>query len=286
MSASDDARRADAAPETGDGAGASDGLSASPDFAVEIGVFAGPLDLLLHLIESRELDITAVSLLAVTEQYMEHLRSAERINMAALAQFIGVGARLLLLKSRALLPHDDEAAPATDDEGDAEDLLRALEEYRRFKSVAGQLREREEAGRAYRREAAPPPVPPGTGLDRVTLETLQRLFREVLERLPAEEPRSAAAAPPPRIRLADRVQRLAQLLAQQPRLSFRALVSGATSRTIVVVDFMAVLELIKARYLQATQADTFGDIDLERVPGAELPALTTLAAIEDVSGEG
>lgn len=241
-------------------------------------MFAGPLDLLLHLIESRELDITAVSLLAVTEQYMEHLRRADRINMAALAQFIGVGARLLLLKSRALLPRDEVVAPAADDEGDADDLVRALEEYRRFKSVAGQLREREEAGRAYRREAAPPPVPPGTGLDRVTLETLQRLFREVLERLPAEEPPVAATAQPPRIRLTDRVQRLVSVLQRQERLSFRALIADATSRTLVVVDFLAVLELVKARFLLATQADTFGDIDLVRVPGAEPPAL---AAIEE-----
>jgi segregation and condensation protein A len=77
--------------------------------------FEGPLDLLLHLIEKQDLDITAVSLLAVTEQYLAHLRAAATVNVGALADFIAIGARLLLLKSRALLPREDQA-----DDGDAE----------------------------------------------------------------------------------------------------------------------------------------------------------------------
>src|SRR5687767_9982366 len=90
--------------------------------------FEGPLDLLLHLIEREDLDVTLVSLLAVTEQYLARLRSAESMNVGALADFVAMGARLLLLKSRALLPreHQPEDDAAEEDAADPEALLAAL----------------------------------------------------------------------------------------------------------------------------------------------------------------
>ena len=81
-------------------------LEEQTSFALSLPAFEGPLDLLLHLIEREELDVTAVSLLAVTEQYLAHLRAADSIDLGQLADFIGIGARLLLLKSRALLPRE------------------------------------------------------------------------------------------------------------------------------------------------------------------------------------
>src|SRR3990170_5296260 len=76
----------------------------NPAFQLQLPVFEGPLDLLLYLIEREELDITAVSLAQVTDQYLSYLHSGERIDADALAEFIAVGARLLYIKSRALLP--------------------------------------------------------------------------------------------------------------------------------------------------------------------------------------
>ncbi len=236
--------------------------------------FDGPLDLLLHLIEREDLDITAVSLLAVAEQYLAQLRSAESINMAALSDFVAMGARLLLLKSRALLPREDvpDDGAVEEDAADPEALVAALQEYRRYKQAAqhlGTLQEEHRAG--YRRAAAPPELPLPTGLETVSLDGLMNLFKSVLERLPPEEVRPAVRREP--IRLRDRIARLVGRLDAAGQTSFLALIGEARSRVEVVVDFLAVLELIKARYLEATQEESFGDIHLRRMADARPAAL-------------
>ena len=247
------------------------------DFALELPVFHGPLELLLHLIEREELDITEVSLVAVTEQYLAHLDRRDHVDLGAIAAFISVGARLLLLKSRALLPRDeDEQAADEDEERDPEALLEALREYRRYRAAAEHLRDLEEEHRtAYRREVAPPQAPPGPGLDGVTSEMLLTLFREVMERLPAEEPTPELARDP--IRLTDRVQRLVTRLEGGRPVSFRDVIIGAASRVVVIVDFLAVLELMRTGYVEARQADLFGEIELVAVEGAAPPSATRVA---------
>lgn len=263
------------------GEGAPDG---EPGFSLTLPAFRGPLDLLLHLIESNELDVTEVSLLEVTDQYLRHLRSREQIDIGALAEFIAIGARLLLLKSRALLPRDPDAAAedGEDHTADIRGLVEALRDYRRFKQAAEFLRSRDGGHGTYRREAAPPKVPLPTGLDAVTLSSLVETIREVIARLPEEEPEGEVAREP--VRLGDRISRLADLLDRDGRTSFRRLVEGATSRTMVIVDFMAVLELIKQQYVAARQSDAFGDIELVRLAGATRAAAAAAEASEDFTG--
>ncbi|HRC62203.1 MAG: segregation/condensation protein A [Dehalococcoidia bacterium] len=252
-------------------------------FVLQLPVFEGPLDLLLTLLEDRQLDITEVSLLAVTEQYLAHLREAERLNLDAFADFIGIGARLLLLKSRALLPRDPEAEPsAAEDEADPEALLAALQEYRRFREAAEHLRELEAEGRTvFRRSAAPPEIPPTTGLDGTTLNSLMDVLREVLERLPPEKP-IPRGLPRESVRLADRVRALVDLLDRDGSTSFRSLITSARTRLAVIVEFLAVLELVKARYLEARQSEAFGDIDLVKVLGGAPPSAEEIA--QDFTG--
>src|SRR5687768_395314 len=109
--------------------------------AVHTPVFEGPLDLLLHLIERDDLDITAVSLVQVTDQYIAALRAGDQLDLRALADFVAVGAKLLFLKSRALLPRSAEDASADiEAEELATDLTAQLEEYRAFKNAASYLR--------------------------------------------------------------------------------------------------------------------------------------------------
>ena len=260
---------ADARPPDAPGASPPDG--AGEGFALALPVYEGPLELLLALIERRELDITAVSLVAVTEQYLAHVRSGDRIDLAALASFVAVGARLLLLKSRALLPPDPEAddAPA-EAEQDPHALIDALVEYRRYRRAAEHLRALEEEGRTgYRREAAPPEVPPASGLDGVTVRRLHALFREALERLPAEEPHTELQRQA--VRLQDRVALLAGRLEREGAISFREVIAAAASRLVVIVDFLAMLDLIRRRYAEARQDGAFGEIVLSRIRGAPPP---------------
>lgn len=265
-----DTPEAAAAPEVAADAALEAAPEMEPSFEFSLPAFTGPIELLVHLIERNELDITEVSLLAVTEQYLAHLRSRDQIDIGALAEFIAVGARLLLLKSRALLPRDPDEAPVQDEEeSDVRQLIEALREYRRFKQAAEFLREREVGHGSYRREVPPPAVPLPSGLDTVTLSSLVDVIRDVLDRMPDEDPAAEIVREP--VRLRDRMRSLVDTLQAHGRTSFRALILSATSRTMVIVDFMAVLELIKQRYLAAQQSDAFGDIELVRLEGATPP---------------
>ncbi|RLT44070.1 MAG: segregation/condensation protein A [Chloroflexi bacterium] len=280
-----------AAPSDAADAAAPVAVSAPPDapatpeppaddaFRFDLPAFEGPLDLLLHLIERTELDITEVSLLNVTEQYLAHLRSQDQINLGALAEFIAIGARLLLLKSRALLPQDEQPTVEEEDEGnDIRALVAALKEYRRFKQAAEFLRDRDGTSGAYRRVVPPPKVPMPTGLEAITLSSLVDVIREIMDRIPEEEPAGEVRREP--VRLRDRMSRLVTRLDAERRTSFRRLIEGATTRTEVIVDFMAVLELIKQRYLEAVQSESFGDIDLVRLEGAIAPIFGAASGAE------
>ena len=231
----------------------------STAFQLQLPVFEGPLDLLLYLIEREELDITAVSLVQVTDQYLSHLRSGEQVDATALAEFIATGTRLLLLKSRALLPQ-----PPSDDEDVeelGEDLVQRLREYRRFKEAAGMLQDIEAEGRrTYPREAPPPELPLPTGLDGITLDLLAEIVREVLERQPDEAPELVVERE--EVTVEEKVAELTRALQRQSRVSFRSFISSCRSRLEVIVAFIAVLELIKALRLEATQDAPFGDISL------------------------
>lgn len=232
------------------------------EFQLKLPVFEGPLDLLLYLIEREELEITAVSLVQVTDQYLSYLHSGEQIDADALAEFIAIGARLLLLKSRALLPRPPADEQPEEDLG--EDLVLRLKEYRRFKEVAGSLKEMEELGlRAYPRLAPPTDIPLPTGLDGVTLDLLAGIVREVLERQPEEAPEGVVERQV--VSVEEKVEELTEALRRKKRVSFRAFISACRSRIEVIVAFLAVLELIKGLMLRAEQDALFGDISLVAV---------------------
>ena len=228
-------------------------------FQLKLSVFEGPLDLLLHLIEKEDLDITTVSLVQVTDQYMAYLHSGDRIDLPALAEFVAVAAKLLYLKSCALLPRPPEAEgvePSEEDVG--EELTRLLREYKRFKEASESLRQLEEEGfRAYPRLAPPPDMPLPLGLDGVTVDLLMGIFREALERQPQEP---VGAIEREEITVEQKVEEITAALSREGRLSFRRLVSACRSRMEVVVSFLAVLELIKALRVRAQQDGLFGDI--------------------------
>jgi segregation and condensation protein A len=231
--------------------------------AVKTPLFEGPLDLLLHLIEKQDLDITAVSLVQVTDQYLSLLRSAESIDLRALAEFVAVGARLLLLKSRALLPRSPEDNDEDEREAQAiaEDLTARLEEYRAFKQAASFLRELDEAGhRSFVRVAAPPGDWLPTGLERVTMKKLLKALASALERLPPEPP--PERLPRTMINVAERRAAVLHRVRGRGRLAFTLLIADCRSRLEAIVTFLAVLDLLKSEELVAEQSASFGEIIL------------------------
>jgi segregation and condensation protein A len=233
-------------------------------YRVRLDVFEGPLDVLLRLIEKQELDITKVSLLAVTDQYLEFISHLEHLEPGILADFLVIAAKLLLIKSRALLP-----APPALPEGDAEDvgddLVQQLREYKLLKGLAQQLRQREESGlRAYLRVASLPQLEKKLDLSDVTLDDLLDAVREVLA-VQAPVPAADEVVSPVTITIGDKIQAIERLLARRGSFGFRLLLRKATSRSEVIVTFLALLELIKAGRVAVQQEKLFGEIMIARV---------------------
>lgn len=243
--------------------------------AVKTEVFEGPLDLLLHLIEKEELDITAVSLVKVTDQYLAALRAGDTIDLRALADFVAVGAKLLLLKSRALLPRTPEqiAQDALEVEEIAQDLTAQLEEYRAFKEAAAFLRGLDDQTHRSFVRIAPPPVDwLPTGLERVTMKKLMQAITRALERLPEEpEPERLQR---PLMNIATRRESILASVRLRGSLAFSQLLAECRSRSEIIVTFFALLDLWKTDEVRAEQSDTFGEIILV-LPGATQTAPAT-----------
>jgi segregation and condensation protein A len=237
-------------------------------------VFEGPLALLLHLIEKQELDITKVSLAKVTDQYLEYIGQLEHLSADILADFLVVAAKLLLIKSRALLP----SAPVEEEPEDVgDDLVQRLREYKEVKEAAQHLREREDRGlRAYLRVAPRPRLERNLELEDVSLEALVSALREalILQPPPAQADHVVS---PITISISDVIERIESLLLKDSRFSFNRLLRSAGSRTEIIVSFLAVLELVKAHRALVQQEQLFGEIYVLRAdasgekPSAEEP---------------
>ncbi|HJN91877.1 MAG TPA: ScpA family protein [Dehalococcoidia bacterium] len=247
--------------------------------------YEGPLQLLLDLIESQELDISEFSLVQVADQYMDQLQQLEARAAddlpEAITEFIVIGSKLILLKSRAMLPRDPEPFIDDDEEDIGRELVEMLEEYRRYRDAVSVLGTIDKSGLRSFGPTAPPEVemPTPKGLpDDVTLELLTKLVQEAMTRAQKREQSH------PEVELArdvvtvkDKIQDLrARLMSGRP-VSFRSWIAEARTRVEVIVTFMAILELYKGRAVEMVQADDYGDILVETKPGANW---------DEVEGEG
>lgn len=238
-------------------------------YAVSLPSFQGPLDLLLQLIEKEELDISEISLVAVTDQYLRTIARLEEIEPGALADFLVIASRLLYLKSLSLLPKP-KVLTEEEEEDSADALIKQLLEYRRFKQAALLLQEREAQGlRVYVRTAPKPELERRLDLSNLDLNKLHLALRRVLQRIPNEPPMPRVKTYP--ITVAERIADVRAYLQQHAQkhpnpheepITFTALLSRGTTRLEVVVTFLAILELIKQRELLAEQDHTFGEIIL------------------------
>lgn len=236
----------------------------APSYRVTLDVYEGPLDLLLRLIEREELDISQVSLALVADQFLAFIAQLADVPASSLADFLVVAARLLVIKSRYLLPKPAQPAVDEDEEDVGEALARQLQEYKRYKALAAQLRQIEESGlRSYPRVAPPPQIDKPLQPGQVSPLDLLEAMRRVLDANPTLPPVDGVVAPVA-VRIGDCIRAIQGLLRSQPRVHFSELMRRARSRTEILVTFMAILELIKQQYLSATQAAPFADILLER----------------------
>ena len=232
-------------------------------YQVELPVFNGPLDLLLHLIEREELDVTAISLVQVTGQYLAQVRLMQSDQLESLIDFISIGARLLLIKSRALLPRPI-VLPGEDeeDEDPAAALLRQLRAYKRFKNAAAWLGDRQQRGlRTYLRVAPPPRLEGHLDLSGVDVDSLLKAMRIVLSRVETME-ESLEVARPRQLTIEEQIGKLRHNLQRRHSFKFADMIANPHDRTEIAVTLLALLELIKRREAQAQQSYMFGPIEI------------------------
>jgi len=246
-------------------------------YVVRLPAFEGPLDLLLHLIEKRQMEITTISLVAVTDQYIEYLQQwqdrPESLPLANMAAFVSIATRLLFIKSQSLLPHTTKEEMNSEMESAAalaEELRAHLMEYKLAKEIAGYLRQREEQGlQTHSRSGllagietqlawTPPTL---TGLE---VSSLARAFARLLELRTRDEEGGEDLMPLARVRVSQRIAEIRELLSERTTMYLTEVLEGETSRFVVIVTFLAVLELWKHGRIVVTQPDLFGPILLER----------------------
>jgi segregation and condensation protein A len=231
------------------------------NYNVQTPVYEGPLDLLLKLIEHAELDITTVSLAMVTEQYLVHINSMEEITADEISAFLVIAAKLIQIKSEALLPRPPAREPGEEDAGRS--LVDQLKLYKRYKEIGGLLSAREQANlRTYLRIAPPPKVEPKLDLSNITLETLVKAAEEVFAREKEKQP-LATIISAPRVTIREKIDLITKVMKDMQHASFSSLTKDSTSRLEIVVTFLAMLELIKRYRVQAHQEGLFSEIEID-----------------------
>jgi segregation and condensation protein A len=240
-------------------------------YRVATDVYEGPLDLLLHLIERAELDITKLALAQVTDQYLEHLKSLPERAAEEVSAFLVIAARLLQIKSEVLLPRQPLREPGEEDPGEA--LARQLLAYKRIRILAIFLDQRQESGqRTYLRVAAPPRVEGRFDLSGLGLTDLVDAARSVYARVMLEEYLTTldSVVSASRVTIRQKIGLIAGMLKHRGRVSFQVLLGESRSRLEIVVTFLAILELVKLHHVSVHQERLFGEIEIEPVDGWEI----------------
>lgn len=239
------------------------------EYKVRLEVFEGPLDLLLYLVKKDEVDIYDISIERITQQYLTYLEAFEVLHIEVAGEFLVMAANLLYIKSRTLLPKEQQMPEEEAEEDDPRwELIRQLIEYRKFKEAAAHLRDQEELQaaifpRAVSLDPAHAPVVDETMmLGDVGIFDLINAFQRALKRLPAEEK-------PGEIReesftVTDRINHLMRIIDRGVSMRFEELFSEATTRSELVVTFLAILELIRMKQFRVRQEEQFGEIWLDR----------------------
>jgi segregation and condensation protein A len=240
------------------------GAAAESTFEVRLEVFEGPLQLLLHLIESRQLDILTIPLAELADAYVAHL-SGNPVDAANLSEFVATAAQLILLKSRRLLP--GEPIPPTGDEADEpdeEELRRRLLEYRALRDAARALGARDLVAPLWRREPRETDLPE-TPVSPISVD----LLVDALDRLaavaePLPEPPEVVAR---EITIGMQIRALRDALSASGRVVLQAVLATCRSRTEAAVTVLAALELVRRRQVTVHQDAIFGPIVLEPMTG-------------------
>lgn len=228
-------------------------------YQVKLEKFEGPMELLLELIEKEKMDITELSLSKVADEYLEFIRDNEKISLEHLAEFLSVASRLILIKSRALLP---TLKFSDEEEAEIHHLEKQLEEYKKFKDASANLDKlfrsrRMSFSRQGFENVAPIFYPP----ENINIYDLKKYFSEVLSEIPLFEKLKEEIVAEV-VTLEEKINDLEQKLRQKIDSSFSELVSGAKDKIDVIITFLAMLEMVKQKVVAVEQNKLFDEIKL------------------------
>src|SRR5438046_1138879 len=230
------------------------------DYKVKLEVFEGPLDLLLYLIKQDEIDIYDISLERITGQYLEYLQAFKELNIELAGEFVVMAANLIYLKSRSLLPVDQQPPEEDAEEDDPRwELIRQLIEYKKFKEAAAELHLRQlEQERIFARDAGLSSVSPEPlRLGEVGIFQLINAFQTVIKRIEAGEEVQELLGE--RFSGSQQIDAILQRVATGTPLRFSYLFGSVVSRLGVVVTFLALLEVIRLKLVRAVQKNIFDE---------------------------
>lgn len=231
---------------------------------VETSVFSGPLDLMLSLIEKKEIDICEVSISEIADDYLEHVASMEWLDIDQAAEFLVIAATLLYIKVKALLPEDELAEELGIEEDELPDpsveLVLRLIEYRRYRDAARVMRSLETAAtRMYTRPPRPLPKPArarANPLEEVSARELLDFYLKAITSFPEE----FEHLPEDEVDIVPQMVSVLTQLARSGRLGFHEFLGDAASRPVLVATLLAMLELVRRGRISATQPAPFGEI--------------------------
>ena len=245
------------------------------EYKVKFEVFEGPLDLLLYLIKKEEVDIYEVNLTRLATQFVEYIETMRLLDLEIAGEFMVMAATLIYIKSRELLPVDQQAQVEGDDEGEDPrwELIRQLVEYKKFKDAAAQLQ-----GLEARQENVFPRTPGKPEFEveaparpEASIFDLVNAVNAVLKRFSQREDLRDIFED--KWTVSEKIEHLMRVLSERASVRFSELFEGVTSRSEVVVTFLALLELIRLRQVTAIQREPFGEIEICRVtPAPDLTA--------------
>ena len=239
----------------------SDILLSSDQYRFKLDNFEGPLDLLLHLIKEAKMDIATVKLADITEQYLNYMQDLKNIDMDRASEFITIAATLIEIKSKKLLPVEQEALP-DDEEDDEAILLRRLKEYELFKQTGKELKEIEDVNKFYRA--------PGKETEKVKIVMKDMVLEQLLDAfaklLMKEELKKVAKPDEPkkivkdRFTVAEKIISIRNYAKEHKRFTFEELFEDDMSKSELINVFLALLELLKLQTVKVLQSSIFGEI--------------------------
>ena len=238
------------------------------EYKVQFEVFEGPLDLLLYLIKKEEVDIYEVNLTRLATQFIEYIDLLRQFDLEIAGEFLVMASTLMYIKSRELLPVDQQVPVEGEEEGEDPrwELIRQLVEYKKFKDAAARLQALEAEqenifprlpGKLEFENAAPPPRPD------VSIFDLLNAVNGVLQRFARREDRGDIFED--KWSVSEKIEAILRAISGRGSLRFAELFASAASRSEVICTFLALLELIRLRQLVCSQSEPFGEIEIRLV---------------------